>query len=401
MDSPNIYLDGTGTVPGSPAGYAFYVNDSGNQSNLHILNPLISSAYTLTNFAYFNAGSGINSSISVCGVQGNYGATAYPVINNVNNSHVDRCPYPFGANAAPWSSATMYPIGAMVSSGGVIYRAIASNTNATPASNPADWVVDNGAVDNYSNAQQTNDSALNSGSSAVHWQIQRGQVGRWNFRTQDNETGSNAGSNLYISPLNDNGSTNFDLMVMTRAAGGGVLFNGPTLSSYYFSAPSLNTNPSVSNYIGSISGTATCSMGLQGIQKIVTCGFINWADNTVVSTTGTASNGSTVLTVALGTGIVPGALVAGTNIAANTRVVTVSGTTVNLSIATTGVLSSTAVTFTGQSFVFPAGFSNSPIISESNGSCGAQNPTTTMYVISLPAASGMTGEYCGVKVDGQ
>jgi len=64
-----------------------------------------------------------------------------------------------------------------------------------------------------------------------------------------------------------------------------------------------------------------------------------------VATTGTASSGSTALTVASGTGIAVGQLVTGAGIAAGTYVAAVSGTSVTLSANTTAALSSTAVTF--------------------------------------------------------
>lgn len=66
----------------------------------------------------------------------------------------------------------------------------------------------------------------------------------------------------------------------------------------------------------------------------------------VATTTGTASSGSTALTVLSGTGIVIGQQVAGTGIAPNTLVTNVAGTAVTLSLPTTAPLSSTSVTFT-------------------------------------------------------
>lgn len=72
-------------------------------------------------------------------------------------------------------------------------------------------------------------------------------------------------------------------------------------------------------------------------------GFEAAADD--VSTTGTASSGSTALTVASGTGIAVGQLVTGAGIAPGTYVSAVSGTSVTLSAATTAALSTTAVKF--------------------------------------------------------
>lgn len=66
---------------------------------------------------------------------------------------------------------------------------------------------------------------------------------------------------------------------------------------------------------------------------------------TVATTTGTASSGSTALTVASGTGIVQGQIITGTNIPYPTTVEAVTGTAVTLSQKTTGALSTTAVNF--------------------------------------------------------
>ncbi|KAA6459646.1 hypothetical protein DYQ86_16130 [Acidobacteria bacterium AB60] len=78
-----------------------------------------------------------------------------------------------------------------------------------------------------------------------------------------------------------------------------------------------------------------------------------------VATTGTASSGSTALTVASGTGIQVGQAVTGAGIAPNTTVAAVSGTSVTLSQNTTAALSGTAVTFANsvqlQNIVFKTG----------------------------------------------
>jgi hypothetical protein len=65
----------------------------------------------------------------------------------------------------------------------------------------------------------------------------------------------------------------------------------------------------------------------------------------VNSTTGTASSGSTALTVADGTGLATGQIVVGAGIAGGTTISAVSGTSVTLSAVTTAALSSTPVIF--------------------------------------------------------
>ena len=82
-----------------------------------------------------------------------------------------------------------------------------------------------------------------------------------------------------------------------------------------------------------------------------------WLDataNTLATTTGTASSGSTALTVASATGIAAGQWVYGAGIASGTTVSSISGTNVTLSIATTAALSSTSVSFVGGAFKLTA-----------------------------------------------
>jgi len=69
---------------------------------------------------------------------------------------------------------------------------------------------------------------------------------------------------------------------------------------------------------------------------------------TTISTTGSASSSSTSLTgLASAAGIVEGMYIGGTNIGSGARVSAISGTTVTMSVATTGTISSGSVTFAG------------------------------------------------------
>lgn len=74
-------------------------------------------------------------------------------------------------------------------------------------------------------------------------------------------------------------------------------------------------------------------------------GGLEVTGDAAVNTTGTASSGSTALTVASGTGIVVGQIVTGVGIAPGTSVAAVTGTAVTLSQNTTAALSTTAVNF--------------------------------------------------------
>jgi len=65
------------------------------------------------------------------------------------------------------------------------------------------------------------------------------------------------------------------------------------------------------------------------------------------STTGNFSSGGSQITVASASGIEVGQLITGTNIATGTNVIKISGTTINISEATTGAGSGTSLTFTG------------------------------------------------------
>ena len=70
--------------------------------------------------------------------------------------------------------------------------------------------------------------------------------------------------------------------------------------------------------------------------------------STTIATTATADSSDTTLAVASAAGIVAGMYVAGTNIAGGATVSSVSGTEVTMSAATTGSISSGAVTFAGK-----------------------------------------------------
>jgi hypothetical protein len=56
---------------------------------------------------------------------------------------------------------------------------------------------------------------------------------------------------------------------------------------------------------------------------------------------------------------------------------------------------------TAQTYSFPTAFSTTPVLQESNGSCGAYNPTTTASVLTLPANASSTAETCNVVLIGQ
>ena len=79
-------------------------------------------------------------------------------------------------------------------------------------------------------------------------------------------------------------------------------------------------------------------------QNTVTAGFITTVQNPV-STTGTASSGSLILTVASAAGIFLGWRPVGSGIQAGTVVSAINGLVITLSLVTTAPLSSTALTF--------------------------------------------------------
>ena len=68
---------------------------------------------------------------------------------------------------------------------------------------------------------------------------------------------------------------------------------------------------------------------------------------TTISTTGSASSSSTSLSVSSAAGIMEGMYIGGTNIGSGAKVSSISGTTVTMSVATTGTISSGSVTFAG------------------------------------------------------
>ena len=69
--------------------------------------------------------------------------------------------------------------------------------------------------------------------------------------------------------------------------------------------------------------------------------------STTISTTGSASSSSTSLSVASAAGIAAGMYIGGTSIGSGAKVSSISGTTVTMSVATTGTISSGSVTFAG------------------------------------------------------
>jgi len=69
--------------------------------------------------------------------------------------------------------------------------------------------------------------------------------------------------------------------------------------------------------------------------------------STTISATGSASSSSTSLSVTSAAGIAEGMYIGGTNIGSGAKVSSVSGTTITMSVATTGTISSGSVTFAG------------------------------------------------------
>ena len=69
--------------------------------------------------------------------------------------------------------------------------------------------------------------------------------------------------------------------------------------------------------------------------------------STTISATGSASGSSTSLSVTSAAGIAEGMYIGGTNIGSGAKVSSVSGTTITMSVATTGTISSASVTFAG------------------------------------------------------
>ena len=69
--------------------------------------------------------------------------------------------------------------------------------------------------------------------------------------------------------------------------------------------------------------------------------------STVLAKTGSASSSSTSLSVTDASGIIAGMYITGTNIGSGAKVSSISGTTVTMSVATTGTISSATVNFAG------------------------------------------------------
>jgi hypothetical protein len=135
--------------------------------------------------------------------------------------------------------------------------------------------------------------------------------------------------------------------------GGFFWLNTATGVSAWFNTPQI-----VNDGAGHPAWTATqaCAPGTFDQQSGNAAPTWDCLGTDTITTTGTASNASTTLTVANGQGVTIGERVSGTGIPSSgcptvqtcTTVTAVSGTTVTLSNATTQALSGTTVTFTGQ-----------------------------------------------------
>lgn len=158
----------------------------------------------------------------------------------------------------------------------------------------------------------------------------------------------------FISPAGVPGpSFNRALIVGSSSRIPSVGGSGPRIREYYNlegmeSDGFMDTDPeylAAEIYFGQSPTPAYLSIGRQDLTAIKT---FNISGGTPVATTGSAAQGSTALTVADPTGIIVGQLVSGTGIAPLTFVMAVDSATsvVTLSLGTTAILSSGAVTFT-------------------------------------------------------
>lgn len=110
-----------------------------------------------------------------------------------------------------------------------------------------------------------------------------------------------------------------------------------------------------------------------------------------VSTTATASSGSTSLTVADATGVAVGQSVVGTGIRLGSYVTNVSGTTITISAATTAALSTTAVNFA--EYAFYAGDSTRELAEFKVDYLGNLIATSASITGSITASSGSIGGF--------
>lgn len=138
-------------------------------------------------------------------------------------------------------------------------------------------------------------------------------------------------------------------------------FGGANLTGVLYgngsSAPTVATTQQVGSALFDVNGNSSISSGTPAMGwplPATNIGNLLWGfgaganlgNFTPITTTGTASSGSTTLTVASATGIVVPMNISGAGIASGTTVAGISGTTITLSAATTAALSSTPVSFT-------------------------------------------------------
>jgi hypothetical protein len=123
---------------------------------------------------------------------------------------------------------------------------------------------------------------------------------------------------------------------------GAVLIGSATGGTFQSLADFLATATNAQNLQAYFAGIA-----VRNVKVMAPYSALTQSPGTVVATTASqATIGQTTITVASATGIVIGQSVEGFGIAANTLVTGISGTTITISLPTTGVLSTTNVTFT-------------------------------------------------------
>ena len=148
-------------------------------------------------------------------------------------------------------------------------------------------------------------------------------------------------------------------------------------------APSINISTLGAKNLYRSDGTAIQAGDCTASQQITI--WLDASANAAATTTGTASSGSTALTVASGTGIANGQYVNGAGIALGTVVTGITGTAVTLSLPTTASLSATSVTFGTGGFKLTNGAVNlaqsaavTGVLGSANGGTGVNNGSSTL-----------------------
>lgn len=241
----------------------------------------------------------------------------------------------------------MYMVGAMFASGTVVLS-VDSATSVTLSAAATQTTTNQTVTVSYSGAFGINGLICGTSSSTSAGAPTWVQFSTMNSTTTSNGTQTTTG--FQGVPYIPGASYTFSAYISTNV---NISTSTPILFQIRSSGASWNAISSTSYLGGSNSGTTNSIDAGQAngffVRQTTPATLTNYGGS--FTTTGTASNGATTMTVADATGILIGMAVTGSGIQSNTVVSNLVGTTVTISLATNAPLSSTTLTFSNPSGV--------------------------------------------------